>query len=99
MSVLSPRNPDDHMAACSVCGGLTQPDTLVDVRGFAAPILTACGWVGADFACDGCRETAHRTGALTHEQLVTAQGAPAAMIVLARAHDARLAELFPRLVP
>lgn len=98
-TVAPPPVRNAHLVACTVCRCLTAPDMLIDVRPFPAALAAACGWTGHDFACDGCRETAHRTGVLTHEQLVTAHGAPAAVIAIARAHDVLVATLFPRNVP
>lgn len=92
----APKRDHAHLAHCPGCRCLVPPDMLVDCRAFPGDLRAACGWSACDFACDGCRETAHRTGVLTHEQLARAQGASDAAALLARAHDEHIAALFPQ---
>ena len=80
--------PNGHLVACGLCGREQAADMMLDVRPIAAALRASLDWARHDFICDGCRETPHRDGRITHEQLATALGAPASVVLLARAHDA-----------
>lgn len=89
----SRRQPNDHLAPCPGCGRHVPADMLLDVRGFASALRAACGWANVDLVCDGCRETAHRTGELSHAAMLTALGAPPDLVAVAHAHDAELSKV------
>jgi hypothetical protein len=79
---------DNPLDQCPICRRRVQADMLVDVSALPAELRR-----NAPYACDGCRERWHATGAITREALMRALGAPEAVVAAARAHDQHLEAL------
>lgn len=80
---------EDNPPTQCACGRTTQADMLVDVRMVAADTRKAWGLrVGADYACDACREFAFATGRCTREDFARAIGAPESTLSRIRAASA-----------
>lgn len=90
-----PTPQHDHLVPCPCCGCLVTADMLMDVRLLPAQVRRNLSWLDRDFACDGCRETAHRTNLLSHETMVRSHSGTPSEVRMAREYDELVARLFP----